>query len=235
MQAANTGLTGGSTPSGEDYDRDVVIISTLKINDIYLIDNGKQAISLSGATLHSLESRLNNINRDPHSVIGSSQIGSTVIGGVANNSGGALVKRGPAYTEFSLYAQIDKNGNLNLVNHLGINDLGKTPEEILTNVQNGCFDNKKIHHKGLSSDTEYVDWVRDIKSDIPARFNADSRRLFEASGCAGKVAVFAVRTDTFPKPNNEKIFYLGTNDPKKLTTLRKDILTSFDILPDMAE
>jgi len=235
LQAANTGLTGGSTPSGEDYDRDVVVVNTLRINNIHLINNGKQAVSLSGATLHSLEDKLNNINRDPHSVIGSSQIGATVIGGVANNSGGALVKRGPSYTEFSLYAQIDKNGNLKLVNHLGIDDLGETSEEILTNIQNGSFDNKKIHYEGMASDTEYVSWVRDVKSDIPARFNADSRRLFEVSGCAGKIAVFAVRTDTFPKPNNEKIFYLGTNDPKKLTTLRKDILTGFDDLPNIAE
>ena len=30
MQAANTGLTGGSTPDGDDYDRDIVIISTLR-------------------------------------------------------------------------------------------------------------------------------------------------------------------------------------------------------------
>ena len=28
MQAANTGLTGGSTPDGDDYDRDIVIINT---------------------------------------------------------------------------------------------------------------------------------------------------------------------------------------------------------------
>ena len=28
MQAANTGLTGGSTPDGDDYDREIVIVST---------------------------------------------------------------------------------------------------------------------------------------------------------------------------------------------------------------
>ena len=39
MQAANTGLTGGSTPYGEDYDRDIVIINTMRINDIHLLDN----------------------------------------------------------------------------------------------------------------------------------------------------------------------------------------------------
>ena len=31
MQAANTGITGGSTPNGDNYDRDLVIINTLKI------------------------------------------------------------------------------------------------------------------------------------------------------------------------------------------------------------
>ena len=29
-QAANTGVTGGSTPDGDDYDREIVIISTLQ-------------------------------------------------------------------------------------------------------------------------------------------------------------------------------------------------------------
>jgi len=235
MQAANTGLTGGSTPSGNDYDRDVVIINTLKIDNIYLINDGEQAISLSGATLHSLENELQKINRTPHSVIGSSQIGATVIGGIANNSGGALVKRGPAYTEFALYAQVDKDGNLNLVNHLGIGGLGCTPEEVLTNIQNGDIDCRKVQNKGMASDIEYIDWMRDIKSNTPARFNADDRRLFESSGCAGKVGVFAVRTDTFPKPKKEQIFYLGTNDANILTNLRKDILTNFKELPDMAE
>jgi D-lactate dehydrogenase (quinone) len=235
IQAANTGLTGGSTPSGNDYDRDVVIINTLKINSIHLVDNNRQAVSLSGATLHGLEVKLQKINREPHSVIGSSQIGATIIGGVANNSGGALVKHGPSYTEYALYAQVDKYGNLNLINHLGIDELGSTPEEILCNVQEGNFKHKKICNKGMASDTEYIDWIRDIGSEIPARFNADDRRLFEASGCAGKVCVFAVRTNTFPKAKKEQVFYIGTNNAKRLSILRRDILSNFKDLPDVAE
>ena len=235
-QAANTGLTGGSTPNGEDYDRDIIIINTLKINSIHLIDNGNQAVSLSGATLHHLEEKLQKINRNPHSVIGSSQLGATVVGGIANNSGGALVKHGPSYTDFALYAQVDVNGNLNLINHLGIDGLGGSPEEILTNIQKGNINDHNVcSDNGMASDVEYIDWVRDVDSNIPARFNADTRRLFEASGCAGKICVFAVRTDTFPKPKKNKIFYLGSNDPKKMTTLRREILTNFKELPDMAE
>jgi len=236
MQAAKTGLTEGSSPSGHDYDRDVVIINTLDIKQIHLINGGKQAISLSGASLHNLEEKLTKINRAPHSVIGSSSIGATVVGGIANNSGGALVKRGPAYTEFALYAQVDKNGKLHLVNHLGIDELGETPEEILTNIQTGNIDSDNIRYDlGMASDHEYIKRVRNIKSDIPARFNADERRLYEASGCAGKLGVFAVRTNTYSVPNKEKVFYLGTNNPAKLSQLRKDILTNFEQLPEMAE
>ena len=42
MQAANTGLTGGSTPYGNDYDRPIVIVNTMRVNDIHIINEGKQ-------------------------------------------------------------------------------------------------------------------------------------------------------------------------------------------------
>ena len=73
----------------------------------------------------SIELLLKPLGREPHSVIGSSCIGASVLGGVCNNSGGALVQRGPAYTEMALFAQINEEGKLELVNHLGI-DLGET-------------------------------------------------------------------------------------------------------------
>lgn len=34
MQAANTGLTEGSAPSGDDYDRELVIINTLRLGGV---------------------------------------------------------------------------------------------------------------------------------------------------------------------------------------------------------
>ena len=60
----------------------------------------------------------------------SSWVGASVTGGVCNNSGGSLVQRGPAYTQLSLFARIDAQGRLELVNHLGV-ALGTSPEEIL--------------------------------------------------------------------------------------------------------
>lgn len=72
MQAANTGLTGGSTPDGNDYDREIVIISTLRMKKIQLIRDGQQVICFPGATLDQLEKALKPLGREPHSVIGSS-------------------------------------------------------------------------------------------------------------------------------------------------------------------
>ena len=189
MQAANTGLTGGSTPDGNDYDRPIVIISTMRIDSIQIINEGKQIIGFSGSTLFGLENKLEPHGREPHSVIGSSCIGASIVGGICNNSGGALVKRGPAYTELSLYAQINLQGELLLVNDLGI-ELGDTPEEILTNLQTHNYTKDQIQFPDkLASDNEYHKRVREVDASTPARFNADGRRLYGASGCAGKIAV----------------------------------------------
>jgi D-lactate dehydrogenase len=236
MQAANTGLTGGSTPDGNDYGRDTVIINTLRLAKIHLIEEGRQVVCLPGATLYQLESALKPLGRDPHSVIGSSCIGASVFGGVCNNSGGSLIHRGPVFTQLTLYAQIDAQGEIHLVNHLGIR-LGNDPENILNNIEHGYFGPGDIEHDPdrRGSDNTYLQHVRDIEADTPARFNADPKRLFEASGSAGKVMLFAVRLDTFPHPAKTVDFYVGTNDPAELTTIRQQMLATFKELPIAAE
>lgn len=233
MQAANTGLTEGSTPSGR-YDRDVVLINTRRMDKIHLLDQGKQVIGFPGSTLFSLEKLLAPLGREPHSVIGSSCIGASIVGGVCNNSGGSLVERGPAYTELSLFAQIDADGQLQLVNHLGI-DLGETPEEMLARLEQGDFDKNPAETNRKASATDYAAHVRAVDADTPARFNADKKRLHEASGCAGKMAIFAVRLDSYPQPEKQKTFYIGTNNTEDLTTLRRHILAHFDSLPVSGE
>jgi D-lactate dehydrogenase (quinone) len=235
MQAANTGLTGGSTPNGKDYDRPIVIVSTMRIDQIQLIDDAKQIIGLPGSTLFGLEEVLAPYGREPHSVIGSSCIGASIVGGICNNSGGALVQRGPAYTELSLYAQIEQTGELTLVNNLGI-ELGKSPEEILNKLQQQTYnkDDVKFPLK-RASDDEYHERVRDVDANTPSRFNNDGRRLYQSSGCAGKLAVFAVRIDTFPIAKKQQVFYIGTNDADVLTKIRRDVLSSFKTLPVSGE
>ena len=235
MQAANTGLTGGSTPYGNDYDRPVVIINTLKIKTIQIINEGKQIIALAGSTLYDLENKLKPINREPHSVIGSTSIGASIVGGVCNNSGGSLVHRGPAFTQLSLYARINEKGNLELINDLDI-DLGSRTEEILSNLENNNYNSSDIKSsEKLASDNKYETIVRDVDKNTPARFNADERLLYGSSGSAGKVAVFAVRLDTYPAPKKSKIFYVGSNDPNNFWKIRRDILKNFKSLPRLGD
>jgi len=187
MQAANTGLTEGSTPNGNDYDRQIVIISTLRLDKLQLLDNGEQVLAFPGTT------------------------------------------------EMALYARINEDGKLTLVNHLGI-DLGQTPEQILGKLDDDRVKPEDVRHDGRhASDSDYISRVRDIAADSPARYNADPDRLFEASGCAGKLAVFAVRLDTFPALKNQQVFYIGTNDASVLTEIRRHILANFRNLPVAGE
>lgn len=234
VQAANTGLTAGSSPTN-GYDRDVIIISTRRISKIFYLNSFAQAICLPGATLNALEKKLNTFEREPHSVIGSSCIGASVIGGICNNSGGSLIARGPAYTELSIFAKVNIDGELVLINNLGI-DLGKYPEEILTRLEHGQFSQKDVHRgDGVASDKEYKNWVRDVTAPSPARFNADPRRLMDTSGCAGKVAVFGVRLDTFPRTPNTYTFHIGSNSTQALSNIRRVFLTRLETLPISAE
>jgi D-lactate dehydrogenase len=233
LQAANTGLTGGSTPAPGRYDRPIVIVSTRRIKGITVINDGRQVVCLPGATLFELEKVLRPLGREPHSVIGSSCFGASVIGGVCNNSGGSLVQRGTAFTEYALFARSTAAGGIELVNHLGI-DLGENPVQMLRTLEDGGFA-QAVDDGRRASDTGYVRQVREIDSDTPARHNADPRCLHEASGSAGKLAVFAVRLDTFPLETNSRTFYVGCNDPARLADLRRRILRDGKSLPIAAE
>ena len=234
MQAANTSLTGGSTPNGK-YDQGLVIINTTKLKTIIPIKKGKQVLAFPGSTLYDLEKKVKPYNRAPHSEIGSSCIGASVVGGVCNNSGGALIKRGPAYTELSLFASVNNKGKLELHNKLGI-ELGNSPEDILKNLDNGNFSEGNIKNSNFkASSTDYKSIIKDTNADSPARYNADKRRLYDASGCSGKLAVFAVRLDTFEKEKEEKTIYYSTNNAEDLTRLRKKIINEIEELPIYAE
>lgn len=235
MQAANTGLTEGSIPAS-GYDRDIVVVNGMRIKGLQLINNNEQVLAFPGTTLHKLEETLDDVDREPHSVIGSSNIGATVVGGVNNNSGGALIQRGPAYTELALYAQIDENDELHLVNHLGI-DLGDTPEEIITNLENRNFDINNVERDDnhVAHMRDYEARVRDVDASEPTRYNANPKELYEVSGAAGKLATFAVRMDTYPKADASQVFYIGTNDPDVLENMRRHIMTEFKHLPVSGE
>ncbi|HAU5564802.1 TPA: D-lactate dehydrogenase [Serratia fonticola] len=235
MQASNTGVTGGSTPDGNDYDRDVVIISTRQLKGVQVIDQARQVIAFPGTTLTELEHTLQPLGREPHSVIGSSCIGASVVGGICNNSGGSLIRRGPAFTEKSLFARIHDDGRLEMVNHLGI-DLGNTPEAMLKSLTEQQYQTgDQADWDGKIWADDYADRLRDVRADSPARFNGDLRYLHDSSGSAGKVVVFAVRLPTFEASAGSDTFYVGTHDETVLVALRRFLLTEMSELPLQAE
>lgn len=233
-QAANTGVTGGSSPSAQDYDREIVIISTLRINQIHLINDAREAVCLAGSTLYELTAKLGPLGREPHSVIGSSSIGASVVGGVANNSGGSQVRKGPAYTEHALFARVDEEGRAHLINHLGIKIPGD-PAQILDAVQNGIWDPAAVTPPPAdTTGTDYAEHVRQLV-DTPARFNSDPKFLYEASGSAGKLMIFAVRVRTFPLEKDTATFYIGADTPQTMESLRREFLTADRQLPISGE
>jgi len=234
-QGANTGLNGGSSPFGE-YDRPVIVINTMRIGRIDLLKGGEQVLCHAGATLHRLEKLIRPLGREPHSVIGSTTIGASVVGGVCNNSGGALIRRGPAFTQLALYARVDADGAVSLINHLGI-DLGNDPETILSRLDRGDYAEADVNHASgrLASDPDYATLVREIDAPTPARYNNDPRLLYEAAGSAGKLCVFAVRLDTFASSGPSRVFYIGSNDHLELTELRRHILGTFVNAPVAGE
>ncbi len=234
MQGANTGLTGGSTPDGE-YDRGVVILNTMRLKGIHLLNGGAQVVCLPGATLMDLGNELRALQREPHSETGSSSLGATVAGGVCNNAGGALVRRGPAYTEAAIYAQVDATGELRLINELGI-DLGRDPEEQLEKLERGDF-TRIVHdmHEKRCSAADYVEQVRDVAASSPARYNGNPRYLKGASGSAGRVVVFGLRLDTFPEAKGTRVFHLATEDAAVLSEVRLRLLGEASLVPAAAE
>ena len=235
MQASNTGVTGGSTPDGNDYDREVVIISTRQLKGVQVIDQARQVIAFPGTTLTELEQTLQPLGREPHSVIGSSCIGASVVGGICNNSGGSLIRRGPAFTENSLFARIHPDGRLEMVNHLGI-ELGDTPEAMLKNLAEQQYQTgNQPDWQGKIWADDYADRLRDITASSPARFNGDVRYLHDSSGSAGKVVVFAVRLPTFAASAGSDTFYIGTHDERELVALRRFLLSQMSELPLQAE
>jgi D-lactate dehydrogenase len=235
MQAANTGVTGGSTPDGADYERDVVIVSTRRLKGVQVIDQARQVLAFPGSTLTELEKALLPHGKEPHSVIGSSCIGASVIGGVCNNSGGSLIRRGPAFTEKSLFARINVDGSLQLVNHLGI-ELGSTPEEMIANLESQQFTTGTAPDwEGKIWADDYAAILRNVDADTPTRYNGNVQYLHDSSGSAGKIAVFAVRLSTFDASDRTRTFYIGTNDETELVALRRYLLEGLSELPLQAE
>ena len=189
----------GQRPIGADYDRAVVILNTLRLTGIQLLNDGRQVVCLPGATLDRLEQALAPLDREPHSVIGSSCIGASVLGGVCNNSGRRAGAARPGVHELALVRAGGRAGAVaadQSSRHCARRRSGGNPrpprQRQIHRVR------RLARYSGCASDPDYSTLVREVDAPTPARFNADPRLLHEAAGTAGKLCVFAVRLDTFP-------------------------------------
>jgi D-lactate dehydrogenase len=185
MQAANTGLTEGSTPNGT-YDRDAVVISTNRMDrHCRCSAKDEQIISFPGATLFA--------GKAARAAGTAAPFGDRVVlhRRLDHRRGLQQFRRladrtGAVLHGTVAFAQVTEDGALELVNHLGI-DLGEDPETILTRLGSRDYTEADIETPtAKASDTEYRDRVRDVDAPSPARFNADKRRLHEGCGLRGQ-------------------------------------------------
>ena len=227
FQAANTGLTGGSTPWGDDYDREIVLVSLRRLKGVHLIDGGRQVVCLPGATLDALEKALRPARAR-------AAFGDRLV----------LHRRLGARRHLQQLGRRADPARAGLHRDEPLSPRCATTARSRSSTTSGCRSAttrrrsspawsaascpNRSRPTAWASDRDYGTHVRDVDADTPARFNADPRRLREAAGCAGKLAVFAVRLDTFEAEKETAVFYIGTNDPDELTAIRRHILANFE-------
>ena len=73
-----------------------------------------------------------------------------------------MVHRGPAYTQYALYGRVNSEGELELINELGLN-LGSV-QKILNNLENKNYSSSDFEASDkLGSDDKYAEIVRGLK------------------------------------------------------------------------
>jgi len=239
-QGANTGLTGGSVPqtppksnsNSKDKTpskpRPSVVLSTRKLRPILLpVDDGERVLVTSNIGLATLATYLSQTyNRESHSILGSIFLNPTVGAGVAFGSGGTQLRKGPAYTDRSVYAVVNTDGEVIVENHLHVDGL----EEDGGNASKGwigilqqldqlsyrgtdkslVYTPPELHSTdvGLTIKSSNTDYVHNIckPSSTASRFNADTSGS-PPNRSEGKVLLLASIHDTFPKPHQTQTYW----------------------------
>eukprot|EP00560_Eucampia_antarctica_P003910 CAMPEP_0197837016 /NCGR_PEP_ID=MMETSP1437-20131217/30837_1 /TAXON_ID=49252 ORGANISM="Eucampia antarctica, Strain CCMP1452" /NCGR_SAMPLE_ID=MMETSP1437 /ASSEMBLY_ACC=CAM_ASM_001096 /LENGTH=688 /DNA_ID=CAMNT_0043443689 /DNA_START=33 /DNA_END=2099 /DNA_ORIENTATION=- len=254
-QGANTGLTGGSTPregeDGDDEGRICVVVNMKKhLNAFFPIDNGKRVVCLAGAGIADLAAAMKPWgfpDRESHSILGSTFLNPTVAAGVAYGSGGTQLRKGPAYTDRSLYVKIDKDkwGNfvLNVANTLGVEGLQDsdfvTPEcgSAIEQLDIYARDVQGQYQRAMASSTEEglkhkSSNAQDYKTKVTTntspqnqkvnRYNADTSGI-DVNRSEGKVFILATVHDTFPSPDHKKSYWISFDSLQNAYDFREKV------------
>jgi D-lactate dehydrogenase len=247
-QGQNTGLTGGSVPHSQDTTRPTVVLSTIHLNRIFPIDNGKRVVCLAGAGLAQLQEFLSEHfpDRESHSTLGSTFLNPTTAAGVAFGSGGTQLRKGPAYTERALYLKVTTNkwkeNVVEVVNTLGVEGIvdRDLPKERVRKMDGAPYIldtwSRWIYEQGLrdmkysdeskhgtapAHDVTYRDRVCRC-TDTVSRFNADTRGP-DPNRSEGKVVILATVHDTFEKPKRTRTLWVAMDSLDTALELRRRV------------
>ena len=132
-------------PRETGVDRPTVVINMLRLTHIMPINHGERMVCLAGAGIHSVLQKAAELGRESHSVLGSIFLNPTVAAGIAFGSGGTQLRKGPVYTERLLYARVDANGKVQLVNSLGIN--AGSEDELFAKLESGVLREADVDSK----------------------------------------------------------------------------------------
>lgn len=219
-QGANTSLTGGAVPRDTECDRPAVVINMRRMNKILPIgEDGHQVLCFAGAGIFDLQDKLQkDYNRDSHSVLGSIFLNPSTAAGVSFGSGGTQIRKGPAFTERALYCKVDKKGNVEVVNTLGLKSKSL---DYLQNATSLSGDDMDPKCKLPSSFPNYAERLTKFDGEC-SRYNSDTYGI-DCNRSEGKVLILATLHDTFPMPTSSKLIWLSCKDYSTAHALKQNV------------
>eukprot|EP00428_Durinskia_dybowskii_P008077 CAMPEP_0170289438 /NCGR_PEP_ID=MMETSP0116_2-20130129/44786_1 /TAXON_ID=400756 /ORGANISM="Durinskia baltica, Strain CSIRO CS-38" /LENGTH=697 /DNA_ID=CAMNT_0010540875 /DNA_START=88 /DNA_END=2179 /DNA_ORIENTATION=+ len=221
-QGANTSLTGASVPRNEGSDRPTIVVNLRRLRKIMPLEDGKKVLCFSGVGIYDLKEKLEKeYKRDSHSILGSIFLNPTVAAGVAFGSGGTQIRKGPAWTERALYLKVNADGNVEVVNTLGLND-GGDPIAFLDSHDTLSADAVNLKGGGICSWPRYDDVVRAYNENKVSRFNADMTGI-DCCRSEGKVMILATMHDTFDIPKKSQIVWVACKDLAAAHALKRQV------------
>lgn len=222
-QGANTGLTGGSVPR-DNIDRKCVVINMRHITQITSVGSGDNAkmVCAPGAGILDLSNACLKMGRESHSVLGSVFLNPSVAAGVAFGSGGTQVRKGPAYTERTIYAKVQADGKVVIVDETGIK--ADSVDEVLRKIETGDISESDLDLSGKKRFwcDNYPDYVARLKPE-PARYNSYAGSVSEASRCEGKVMILGTVHQTFPQAEKKEVYWVSADKFEDISALRTNV------------
>ena len=227
-QGRNTGLTGGSVARAGG-----VLLSMARLTRVVPLDaEGRHVLCWAGAGIQDLALLLGQrFGRDVHTVLGSSFLNPTVAAGIALGSGGTQLRKGPVYTERLLYARVDAEGRVEVVDTL---DLALPPGTTALELLDSGAEPRAAPSARLASDAARYSHALAARDGAVTRCNADTRGP-EPLRSEGHVLVLASVHDSFARPASAETLWIATDSFDVCRELRDVMLQNDADLPGAYE